>query len=129
VLAPPGATSLEALLREGEVRIVVLRRGCSYRQRLEEVLARRGVPVPRVLEFGTLEAVIGCVAAGLGITLLPRGLIGPVWREGRVSVHALPPRDARVETVFIHRRDGFISSALTAFLEAARPAAASIAAE
>jgi DNA-binding transcriptional LysR family regulator len=110
--------SLDALAEAGEVRIVVLRRGCSYRQRLEEVLARHGVPAPRLLEFGTLEAVFGCVAAGLGITLLPRALIGPVWREGPVAMHALPPRDGVVETVFVRRRDGYVSSALAAFLAA-----------
>jgi hypothetical protein len=58
----------------------------------------------------------GCVAANLGITLLPRALIGPVWSAGRVSLHPLPPADARVDTVFIRRRDASWSSALKAFL-------------
>jgi DNA-binding transcriptional LysR family regulator len=116
LLTSPSVASIGALVRAGAVRIVVLRRGCSYRQRLEEVLARHGVPVPRVMEFGTLEAVFGCVAAGLGVTLLPRSLIGPVWREGRVATHALPPRDGIVETVFVRRGDRYLSSALAAFM-------------
>jgi LysR family transcriptional regulator, cell division regulator len=37
-----------------------------------------------------------------------------------VSVHSLPPAEARVETLFIHRRDGFASSALRAFLESTK---------
>jgi DNA-binding transcriptional LysR family regulator len=110
--------TLEDLAKRDDLRLVVLRRGCSYRQRLEEVLARHGVPAPRVLEFGTLEAVFGCVAAGLGITLLPRALIGPVWRDQRVSALALPLRDGVVETVFVRRRDGYVSCALAAFLAA-----------
>ena len=64
----------------------MLRAGCSYRQMLEALLARRGITVARRLEFGTLEAIFGCVAANLGITLLPRALIGPVWSAGRVSL-------------------------------------------
>lgn len=115
MLAAPGVSSLDEVLR-GEVRLVVLRAGCSYRQMLELLLARRGVAVRRVLEFGTLEAIFGCVAAGLGVTLLPRALIGPVWAAGRVSLHPLPRADALVDTVFIRRRDGFTSSALRAFL-------------
>jgi DNA-binding transcriptional LysR family regulator len=123
MLAAPGVSSLDEALGGGStgggVRVVVLRAGCSYRQRLEAMLERRGVTVRRQLEFGTLEAIFGCVAAGLGITLLPRALIGPVWAAGRVSIHPLPPADARVETVFIRRRDGFSSSALQAFLASA----------
>lgn len=120
LLAAPGVTSVEAALGDGAVRIVVLRAGCSYRQRLEALLARRGIAIPRLLEFGTLEAIFGCVAAGLGITLLPRALVGPVWQAGRVSVHRLPAAEARVSTVFVRRRDSYVSSALRAFLDQAR---------
>lgn len=118
MLAAPGVSSLDEALR-GDVRVVVLRAGCSYRQMLEALLVRRGIVVKRVLEFGTLEAIFGCVAAGLGITLLPRALIGTVWATGRVSLHPLRPEEARVETMFIRRREGFASSALKAFLTAA----------
>ena len=119
VLTAPDVVSLDAVLNGGEVRVVVLRAGCSYRQILEAMLARRGIVVQRQLEFGTLEAIFGCVGAGLGITLLPQSLVGGVWDAGRVAVHALPPTDAMVETVFIRRRSGFISSALRAFLACA----------
>ena len=119
MLTAPDVVSLDAALNGGEVRVVVLRAGCSYRQILETLLARRGIVVQRQLEFGTLEAIFGCVGAGLGITLLPQSLVGGVWDAGRVAVHALPPKDAMVETVFIRRRNGFISSALRAFLACA----------
>jgi DNA-binding transcriptional LysR family regulator len=122
LLTAPSIDSLDALTARGNVRIVVLRAGCSYRQRLEELLARRGIAAARVLEFGTVEALFGCVAANLGVTLLPRAMIGPVWQEGRVAVHALPPADAMVETVFVRRQDAYPSSALTAFLTMLRPA-------
>ena len=121
LLAAPGTRPLARLLAGEEgVRIIVLRAGCSYRQRLEEVLARRGVPAPRLLEFGTLEAIFASVAAGLGITLLPRALVGPVVRPGRLAVEALPRGEGRVETVFVRRRDGYASGAMRAFLEVMR---------
>ena len=111
---------LDGLLATADLKIVVLRAGCSYRQRLEDVLARRGVVGVRLLEFGTLDAILGCVVAGLGLTLLPRSVVAPAWRRREVAIHALPPADARVETLFVRRRDGFVSSALAAFLDAAR---------
>jgi DNA-binding transcriptional LysR family regulator len=119
VLAAANVPSLSAAFKTGIVRTVVLRAGCSYRQKLETLLARRGIVVERQLEFGTLEAIFGCVGAGLGITLLPRALIGAVFEGGRVSVHRLPRTDAVVDTVFIRPRGAFASSALRAFLACA----------
>jgi DNA-binding transcriptional LysR family regulator len=121
ILTAPGVTNLDALTDARELKIVVLRAGCSYRERLETLLAKRGVTGLRRLEFGTLEAIVGCVAAGLGLTLLPKALIGPVWRDGRVRIHELPPDETAVETLFIRRRDAYRSAALEAFLRAARP--------
>ena len=120
IMTSPEVKSLDGALASNALKIVVLRIGCSYRQRLEELLMRRGIVGLRTLEFGTIEAIFGCVAAGLGITLLPKGLLGPVWQDGRVHVHLLPPEEAKVETVFVRRRDGHVSSALTAFLDCAR---------
>jgi DNA-binding transcriptional LysR family regulator len=129
VLTAPSVRSTEALAGRRDLRIVVLRAGCSYRQRLEEILAARGAVGYRRLEFGTLEAILGAVAAGLGVTLLPKRLIGPVWRDGRVAVHELPAAEGRVETVFVRRTDARVSSALAAFLERARPGQRAVAAE
>ncbi|HEV7370848.1 LysR family transcriptional regulator [Arenibaculum sp.] len=119
-----GVRSLDALLRAGTPKIVVFRAGCSYRQRLEAVLAARGAVGPRLLEFGSLDGILACVAGGVGVTLLPRGVAAPAARDGRVALHALPPAEAGVETVFVRRRDGFVSSALAAFLDCARPRSA-----
>jgi len=114
-------TSLSTYLRKNDLRMVVLRAGCSYRLILESWLAHRGIVGVRILEFGTLEAIIGCVEAGLGMTLLPEALVGQVWRDERVAVHPLPNDYGRVDTLFIRRRDSFQSSALKALLALASP--------
>lgn len=115
LLSAPARSSVDSVLQQPDLRLIVLRAGCSYRQRLEEILARRGVVGLRRLEFGTLEAILGAVAADLGITLMPRALIGPTWRGGRIRVHRLTSAEARVETVFVKRHDMIPSSALVAF--------------
>jgi LysR family transcriptional regulator, cell division regulator len=122
LLTARGVRTIDDVLAKRDLRIVVLRAGCSYRERLEAILARRGMAPSRRLEFGTLEAIIGSVAAGLGVTLMPKSLVGPTRAEDRVAVHTLPPAEAEVETLFIRRRDAFASSALRAFLALARPA-------
>jgi DNA-binding transcriptional LysR family regulator len=108
--------SLDDYLARNDPRIVVLKAGCSYRLMLEGWLARRGVVGARLLEFGTLEAIIACVEAGLGMTLLPQALVGGIWRQGRVFAHPLPHSEGAVDTLFVRRRDAYQSSALKAFL-------------
>jgi DNA-binding transcriptional LysR family regulator len=129
ILTAPAITDFEALSRKPDLKIVVLKVGCSYRLQLEAMLARRGIVGVRLLEFGTIESVIACVSAGVGITLLPRALLGSVWERGRLRVHPMPNDEGRVETVFIRHREAFASSALRAFMEMARPALTVAAAE
>jgi DNA-binding transcriptional LysR family regulator len=107
----------------GVVKTIVFRQGCSYRARLESVLTRLGLQVSTPLEFGSLDAMLGCVAAGVGVTLLPKGVVMAASREGRVTLHDLAPEDAFVDTVFVRRRDVYASSAMNAFLAIARPVA------
>jgi DNA-binding transcriptional LysR family regulator len=130
ILTAPAVADFEILAAKPDLKIVVLRAGCSYRLRLEAMLARRGIVGVRQLEFGTLEAIISCVGAGLGVTLLPRALLGSVWEHGRVRIHPLPDDEGWVDTVFIRHREAYDSSALRAFLDIARPTlAGAIAAE
>jgi DNA-binding transcriptional LysR family regulator len=112
--------SIDQLLQKPALKIVVLRVGCSYRQRLEQLLVKRGIVGLRQLEFGTIDGILGCVAAGLGITLLPRAVVAAAWRDGRVALHEVTREEREVDTVFIRRRDAFVSSALEAFLACAR---------
>ncbi len=122
VVTAPGVTSLDHLPRaaRGTVKIIVFRPGCSYRARLEALLAARGLVNIRRLEFGTLDGIIGCVGAGVGLTMLPRAVVATAEAEGRVALHTLPAKDARVEIVLVRRRDAFVSTALARFIEIAR---------
>lgn len=99
-----------------ETKMIVFRNGCSYRDKLERVLLRRGVTKIRMMELGTLEGILGCVRAGIGITLLPKAVVEPLIGDGRLAIHSLPDQTGMVETLFIRRRDAFISVSLAAFL-------------
>lgn len=101
------------------LKIIVFRTGCSYRQRLENFLTAQGIAPVRHLEFGTLEGIIGCVSAGLGVTMLPRAVVAEAAQRGRVNIHKLSAADARAVTVLICRRDAFISTALSRFIDLA----------
>ncbi|MFL1525024.1 LysR family transcriptional regulator [Pseudomonas sp. O230] len=112
--------TLDALATVDNLKTVVFRIGCSYRQRLDSLLANLGILAPEPLEFGSIEAIIACVSAGVGVTLLPKGVVASALREGLVNVHELAPEIADVETVFVRRLDGYFSSALSTFLDSVR---------
>ena len=67
---------LRAATPESGPTALVFRTGCTYRQRLEQVLTEFGWPSATRFELGTLDGMIGCVAAGMGVTLLPRAVVG-----------------------------------------------------
>jgi DNA-binding transcriptional LysR family regulator len=121
LLTGPNILRFGDLVATPDFRIIVLRAGCSYRLRLEAMLARRGIVGFRVSELGTLETIFGCVSAGLGVTLLPKAMLGSVWPKTRVRSHSLPDGEGLVETVFIRHRESYTSSALRSFLDVSRP--------
>lgn len=94
---------------------LVFRTGCTYRQRLEQIFVEFGWPSAARFELGTLDGMIGCVAADMGVTLLPRAVVERSAMNGTVSIHTLSASHARVETLFIQRRAGHQSSALAGF--------------
>ncbi|MGE7915108.1 LysR family transcriptional regulator [Lysinibacillus xylanilyticus] len=91
--------------------------GCSYRTILEHWLHEDGVRPQKRMEFGTLDGIIGCVAAGLGVTLLPRAIAQRYMETQSLSLHILSTKQAQIPTWFIYRNDEVQSPALTYFLE------------
>jgi DNA-binding transcriptional LysR family regulator len=101
-------------LAGGRLTAVVFRPGCSYRQRLETAFASKGwLPYQR-LELGTLDGMLGCVAADIGVTVLPLSVIDAYAGRKRLRVEALG-REMRVDTLFVRRADAHRSPAMTAF--------------
>lgn len=68
------------------------------------------------MEYGSIDAMLACVSAGMGITLLPVDLLKSYSQTYSFSVIRLPEEEALVETVFVHRARAYTSAALTAFL-------------
>ena len=108
--------------------ILVFRTGCSYRQRLEQLMSELGWPTAARLEFGTLDGIIGCVAADMGVTLLPRAVAERSDQAGTVRMHTLNGPHRRVETLFIRRRAAHEGTALRSFLACLKSNGLSVAA-
>jgi len=110
-------SAFRAATRESGPSVLVFRTGCSYRQRLEAVLGKLGWPIAARLEFGTLDGILGCVAADVGLTLLPRAVVKQSGVAEALRIHTLQMPERNMQTLFVYRNDGHESSALTGFLD------------
>jgi DNA-binding transcriptional LysR family regulator len=119
LVSPLSVGNFDDLARVANLKVIVFQQGCSYRQRLGSILDGLGIRYV-VMEFASIDAIITCITAGIGITLLPKALVERLWKDSSVTVHDLPVDQAQVETVFVRRHDRYPTSALDTFLKMSR---------
>ncbi|RAL26276.1 LysR family transcriptional regulator [Thermoflavimicrobium daqui] len=100
--------------------ILVFGVGCAYRARLEKWLHEAGI-IPKLFrEFSSIDTILGCIQAGLGIGITTRSILEKYQQyspDALLYPHSLPPSFAQVCISFIHRHDVFMSKALHAFIQ------------
>ncbi|TGA98985.1 LysR family transcriptional regulator [Sporolactobacillus shoreae] len=104
--------SLSSFRDIGASNLIVFSHGCSYRSNLEKWLHEEAIFPQRILEFGSIEAIIGCVKAGMGIAVMMKAIVD----DPELVQIPLPEKYASVPTQFITRKDSYISPALQEFL-------------
>jgi DNA-binding transcriptional LysR family regulator len=95
--------------------LLAFRKGCSYRALAERWLRESGRLPVRVMEFGTLDGILGCVAAGMGCAVLPRAVVERPHYAGSMHIQSLPAALAMVPTRLVWRADAPANPALDAF--------------
>lgn len=103
-----------------ECNLLVFRQGCSYRRVLEEWLRYESNFPKKIMEFGSLEAIMGCVNAGLGISLLPKSVILKYQQQYTFHSSKLPNGFGNIATSFVYRKDVVQSSAVKKFIAMVR---------
>ncbi|EKF75502.1 LysR family transcriptional regulator [Alcanivorax hongdengensis A-11-3] len=99
----------------GQLAFLSFRQGCSYRQRIEQWLAEAGVQAPHIHEFGSLDAIVGCVSAGMGVALVPATTAEHYRARSGLHSYPLPARLASVTTRLVMPPAAQCSRALLAF--------------
>ena len=87
----------------GKLTVIAFASGCSYRRRLEGWLGTAKVHPDRVMEFQSYHAILACVAAGSGIAVVPRSVIGMTSAAKDVNVVSLPAATAKAATRLVWR--------------------------
>lgn len=99
--------------------LILFREGCAYRTRALAWQKLTGHAVADAMEFGTLDGILGCVAVGLGWTLMPRRVVEQSRLAEELVIETLPPDIARVPTGIIHPRTAPDLPALQTLIQAA----------
>ncbi len=69
---------------------------CPHRRRLEDWFARGRVVPQRIVEVGSYHLILGCVAVGMGVALVPHSVLAGYAERERLSVHRLGAKFGRV---------------------------------
>ncbi len=103
-----------------EHTLLLSRVDCSYRRILEQILQESKCEPKMVLEFNSVAAIIACVTAGLGVTLIPEIA---VRRELELRTLATLPwseSDMEVAQLMIWHQDKWLSPIMKGFMDTAR---------
>ncbi|MED4454776.1 LysR family transcriptional regulator [Metabacillus fastidiosus] len=107
-------TSLEQLKNKP---FLVFSEGCGYRAKLNEWLKDERITPMKMMEFGTFETILGSVIAGLGITFVPKLSVAHLEERGLIHCHSIPDKYSKINTIFIRRKDTYLTPTVKAFIE------------
>lgn len=85
--------------------IIVFKSGCFYRETFEYWLKINGINTPKILELNTLDGVLGCIKAGLGISLLTKSAAENIKKDNTINEFVLPKEYGIVSTKFIYHKE------------------------
>ena len=107
IVGPAGQAALGGAPRAARPppeAIVAFEPGCPHRERLERWYAQRDSQPVHTIEISSYHAMLGCVAAGMGIALVPRSVLDGFPQAARLSQHALPRAERHIAIELVWRR-------------------------
>jgi DNA-binding transcriptional LysR family regulator len=89
--------------------------GCPYRKTLENWLSEHhfSVPIISIASYGT---ILGCVSAGAGVSLVPKGIFDQFRNIGSISGHVFSPLTS-IQNYFVWNKNTGLHRAKDAFLD------------
>lgn len=115
VLVLPEGLAPESLA-QAPVTLLGFPSGCHYRERLERWSERHRLQVGARQSYGSIDAILGAAAAGMGVGLLPRSLLELHPRGQLVRWRPIEADLAAAPTLLVRRRDTPVHAALERLL-------------
>ncbi len=98
--------------------IIVFKSGCFYRDIFEKWLKSEGIIPTKFMELNTLDGVIGCVKAGLGIALITKTVADRLHQDENIKQFTLPKQYGMISTKFINHKAIVKTAAFRKFMKA-----------
>lgn len=96
ILMPPDAES---------ATILAFKEGCSYRDRLLNWYQPFNITPKRIAEVASYHAILGGVAAGMGIAIIPKTMLDTFPNQDLLSVHYIDSALGRIQIELIWRKE------------------------
>ncbi|WP_271272113.1 LysR family transcriptional regulator [Aliamphritea hakodatensis] len=96
-----------------QLPLILFRDGCAYRTRALNWQQHSGNHAQQLMEMGSLDGILSCVAAGLGCTLLPAAVVAASSHQPALHTEQLPAALSCVPTLMIQHKDALPLPALT----------------
>jgi DNA-binding transcriptional LysR family regulator len=100
-----------------ETAFLAFRQGCSYRQRIEQLLSSCGINATRIFEFGSIDGILGCVASGMGYTIMPLSTVEAHRHRFEIDYLKLPSTIANIDTYFVTAKQSTWTPSLARFVD------------
>jgi DNA-binding transcriptional LysR family regulator len=85
--------------------LILFREGCAYRARALAWQRESGHQEGEIMEFGTLDGILGCVAVGLGCTLMPMWVLNNSRYRDELITEKIASHLSYVPTVMTWHRN------------------------
>lgn len=115
-VAPTNCKSLDDLLTQNPLKVIVFDQGCVFRARLDSWLVSKGITKYHKTEMNSIEGVINFIESDIGFSFLPKEIISTFYGSRKVKTFALPKELGMMTTVLIYKKDVPVSPGLRAFL-------------
>lgn len=93
--------------------------GCAYHKMLESWFRNAEIRPERIVELGSFETILACVAKGIGIAILPKEWVMRRELSSAVNMHSIPDNVSRLQTNLVWRKDMQNYVSIQAFVEIA----------
>ncbi len=97
--------------------LIVRERGSGTRECIEEKLRRQGVATKTFMELGSDEAIKRAVAVGLGISIVPIGVVENEVKLGVIRQYRLTTQRLHLDYFMVYHKDKYLSKLIRTFID------------